>query len=104
MKKVIIYLIIVMLMLPTIAFAVEYSNDDYLIEIPNTFEQVIENSFSDQEGNNINIQINHYDSSEVIEYTEELVHLVQIIINVYIIYQMFLWEMPISMQKHIKHI
>lgn len=74
MKKVIIYLIIVMLMLPTIAFAVEYSNDDYLIEIPNTFEQVIENSFSDQEGNNINIQINHYDSSEVVEYTEEFLN------------------------------
>ena len=74
MKKLIISLVIVLLIIPTFALAAQYSNDDYSIEVPDSFEQVLENSFSDEEGNNINIQINYYDSSEIVEYTEDFLN------------------------------
>lgn len=71
MKKLIISLILIFLMLPTFVFANEITTNDYVINIPDSFTQVLENSFTDENGHNINIQMNYYDSSETIEYTEE---------------------------------
>ena len=75
MKKIVSTMIIfAIILLQTISLA--YNTEEYQIEVPENFQEVVENVFSDELGNSVNVQIISLAEGEQFEYSEAYLEMV----------------------------
>lgn len=99
MKKVSVVFVIIVCMIMGLVCNVEaYSTSNYSIDIPSTYNKVSENSFTNENGKNINIQIVPYRYSTTDNpYTEE--HLEEIVKGLYTEVDKYREEMKKMLQE-----
>lgn len=69
MKKIISVLIVFILILSVCNFVNAYSTSKYSVDVPSTFTEVMEGSFTSNDGANFNVQITSYAGSETDPFT-----------------------------------
>ena len=74
MKKIIISLLMVVLAICIASKDFAVSTDEYSIDIPSTYTKVVENSFTKEDGTNINVQIRSFTGSSQGAFSEEFLN------------------------------
>lgn len=77
MKKIITVLMTLILLTSICTYVNAYSTDKYSIDIPDTFAKVVEGSFSNAEGVNVNIQVTPYTYKNEKIYTEQTLNQIE---------------------------